>query len=147
MPRFLPVGLCGLCAALLGLGAPAAAGDFGRQNYIQHCAGCHQFDGSGSPAHGVPNMKNVVGHFLRLPEGRAFLVQVPGTAQAPLKDAQIAEMLNWMLARFSREQMPADFVPYGAEEVRRYRETRLDDVAGRRSAIVTKLQSMGYAVE
>jgi len=88
-----------------------------------------------------------VGHFLRLPEGRAFLVQVPGTSNSALSDAQIAVLLNWMLPQFSREEIPPDFVPYTAEEVTRLRNQRLDDVAATRAAIVTRLAAMGYRVE
>jgi mono/diheme cytochrome c family protein len=125
----------------------AQAGDMGRQHYILNCAGCHQFDGTGSRAHEIPNMRGAVGHFLRLPEGRAFLVRVPGTANSKLTDAQVATMLNWMVYEFSRAEVPPDFKPYTPEEVTRLRHAPLDDVAARRAAIVAKLAAMGYRVE
>jgi mono/diheme cytochrome c family protein len=127
-------------------GKPASA-DAGRGYYTLHCAGCHQADGSGSAAHEIPNMKGAVGHFLRLPEGRAFLVQVPGTANSPLTDAEVAVLLNWMLPQFSRAELPPGFVPYTAEEVTRLRKQRLDDVAATRAALVARLAGMGYPVE
>ena len=135
-----------LMAAALLAAVPCLAGDFGRQHYALHCAGCHQFDGTGSAAHEIPDLKGAVGHFLRLPEGRAFLVQVPGTSNAALSDAKIAVMLNWMLPQFSRAEIPPGFEPYTAEEVTRLRNQRLDDVAGARAAIVARLASMGYRV-
>lgn len=139
-----------LASAVLALGlacaSPAGSGDFGAQNYIQHCAGCHAFDGSGSPENGVPNMKGAVGHFLRLPEGRAFLIQVPGTSQARLNDAEIAELLNWMVVRFSRNEMPAEFTPYSRDEVTRVRAVKLNDVMGTRREIVRRLRGMGIAI-
>jgi mono/diheme cytochrome c family protein len=128
------------------LGTPADAADFGRQNYIQHCAGCHAFDGSGSPANGVPNMNGAVGHFLRLPEGRAFLIQVPGTSQARLSDAEIAELLNWMVARFSKDEIPKGFTPYTKDEVTKFRALKLNDVMGTRREIVRKLRGMGMNI-
>lgn len=123
------------------------AAEPGRNYYVLHCVGCHQMDGSGSAAHEIPAMKGTVGHFLRLPEGRAFLVQVPGTSNSALTDAEIAVLLNWMLPQFSRAEMPPGFVPYTADEVTRLRKQRLDDVAGTRAAIVTRLAGMGYPVE
>ena len=141
--------LCGLLVVLAALFAAvsSAASDLGRQYYLLNCAGCHQFDGTGSAAHEIPKMRGVVGHFLRLPEGRAFLVQVPGTSNSALSDAQIAVLLNWMLPHFSGEQIPPDFVPYTADEVTRLRNQRLEDVAAARAAIVRRLASMGYRVE
>jgi len=135
-----------LMAAALLATAPCLAGDLGRQHYVLHCAGCHQFDGTGSVAHEIPELKGAVGHFLRLPEGRAFLVQVPGTSNSALSDAEIAVMLNWMLPQFSRAEIPPGFEPYTAEEVTRLRDQRLDDVAGTRAAIVARLASLGYRI-
>jgi mono/diheme cytochrome c family protein len=140
---------CGLLVVMAALfGVPASsASDLGRQYYLLNCAGCHQFDGTGSAAHEIPKMRGVVGNFLRLPEGRAFLVQVPGTSNSALSDAQIAVLLNWMLPHFSSEQIPPDFAPYTADEVTRLRRQRLDDVAATRTAIVRRLAGMGYRVE
>lgn len=148
MPR--PGGRRALAGAVLALGvavvSPAGAGDFGRQNYIQHCAGCHSFDGTGSPENGVPSMKGAVGHFLRLPEGRAFLIQVPGTSQARLSDAEIAELLNWMVVRFSKAEVPVGFMLYTKDEVTRFRAIKLNDVMGTRREIVRRLRDMGIAI-
>jgi hypothetical protein len=67
-------------------------------DYVLHCAGCHKFDGSGSarvPA--LTGIRVVIGH-----EGwRDYLVRVPGVAQAPLTDARLADLLNWVLERFA----------------------------------------------
>jgi mono/diheme cytochrome c family protein len=134
-------------AAALASTWSCAAMDLGRQYYILNCAGCHQMDGSGSASHEIPKMRGAVGNFLRLPEGRAFLIQVPGTSNSALSDAQIAVLLNWMLPQFSREEIPPGFVPYTAEEVTRLRNQRLDDVAGTRAAIVKRLAAIGYQID
>jgi mono/diheme cytochrome c family protein len=139
--------LSALLGGLLFTLSPAGAVDLGRQHYVLNCAGCHQFDGTGSRSHEIPNMRGAVGHFLRLPEGRAFLVQVPGTSNSKLSDAEIATMLNWMVAEFSRREIPHDFTPYTPEEVTRLRSHPLDDVAATRAAIVAKLAAMGYRVD
>ena len=134
--------------ALFASVAPSVPGaDLGRQNYNRHCGGCHGFDGSGNPEHGVPNMKGTVGHFLRLPEGRAFLVQVPGTSQAALDDAGIAELLNWLLKRFSAGEIPKDAPPYTKDEVTRLRAVKLSDVMRTRREIVQRLRDLGFAIK
>lgn len=125
----------------------ASADNLGRQYYVLNCAGCHQFDGTGSKSHEIPNMRGVVGYFLHVPEGRAFLVRVPGTSNSRLTDAEIATMLNWLVHEFSPKQIPPDFKPYTTEEVTRLRHAPLDDVAATRAAIVKKLATMGYRIE
>ena len=59
-------------------------------NYMLNCQGCHRPDGSGTADNAVPEMKNFVGNFLKVAGGRAFLVQVPGSANAALDDTQLA---------------------------------------------------------
>ena len=134
-----------LLAVLLPLAA--LAGERPRTNFLLHCSGCHQPDGSGSAQNGIPNMKDRVGHFLRLAEGRAFLVQVPGTAQSSLGDGETAELLNWMVVALSPHAVPANLLPYTRDEVARLRATPLNDVAAVRASVVGRLQQMGYKIE
>lgn len=132
----------------LALGAAdALATDRNRSNFLLHCSGCHQQDGSGSPENGIPSMKGRVSHFLRLPEGRAFLVQVPGTAQSALNDAAVADLLNWIVSNFSRDEIPPEFIPYTTAEVARLRALRLSDVPAKRAAVIGSLRDMGYRIE
>lgn len=125
-----------LAAALLAtaLAAPAAAWD-PPTNYALHCQGCHLADGSGTPGK-VPPLAGEVGRFLARPGGRAFLVQVPGVANAPLSDADLAALLNWTLERFAGASRPAAFEPYGEAEVRRLRARPLVDVTNERRRVL-----------
>jgi len=111
-------------------------------NYILHCQGCHLADGAGTPEK-VPALKNEVGRFLQVPGGREFLVQVPGTSQSALTDAEVAAVLNWILENFSSEQLPADFVPYTKEEIPHYRRQPLTDVAVVRAELMAELSNAG----
>jgi mono/diheme cytochrome c family protein len=104
--------------------------------FVQHCAGCHQLDGSGAPAHGVPSMLGLIGHFQRTEAGRAFLVQAPGARNASISDAELAALTNWEIAAFAQASMPARFIPYSGEEVHRWRSDPPLDVAAARAAIV-----------
>ena len=88
-----------------------------RADYVLQCAGCHRVDGRGSTRHGIPDFRDSVGHFTRLPAGREYLIRVPGAAQSQLSDADLAAVLNWVLASFSAAQLPADFQPYTQAEV------------------------------
>lgn len=108
-----------------------------RVDYMLNCQGCHLPKGEG--AGDVPRMTDFVGNFLKVPGGREFLVQVPGSANAPLPDQRLAELLNWMLDEISREQLPADFRPYTAAEVARYRTMPLRDVLQTRAQLIQQI--------
>ena len=125
-----------LCAAL-ALGATRAP-DSGRSpatNYQLHCSGCHRPDGSGLPGE-VPDLRGQVARFLAAPGGRAFLVQVPGAANAPLSDADLATLLGWLLVRFDPAHVPADFAPWTADELAALRARPLSQVRETRAALV-----------
>jgi len=100
--------------------APAPAGvenaQRAWQNWTLNCQGCHRFDGSGSDAT-APGIAGTVAKFLLVPGGREYLIRVPGVATSPLSDADLAEVVNWMLWRFDKEHLPASFQPYTAAEI------------------------------
>jgi hypothetical protein len=104
-------------------------------NYRLQCEGCHLADGAASPGK-VPALAGSVARFLWVPEGRAYLVRVPGVAHASLDDADLAALLDWTLRRFDAANLPADFAPYTAEEVRRWRAEPLTDVAPERARLL-----------
>lgn len=140
-----------LIAIVTGLGlvgpAQAVEGGKARYQYILNCAGCHQADGSGAKSGGVPTMRGQLGHFVSIPEGRAFLVKVPGTSNSPLKDGDIARLLNWMLQAFSAATLPPGLEPYTEAEVTRLRNAPLADVSAARREIVGKLAARGVRIE
>ena len=129
-----------LLAALLASGAWGASQGDPALDYILQCQGCHLSDGTGSDSAGVPRMAGFVGRFLGVEGGRAYLVQVPGVAQAPLSDAALARLLNWMLLRFSAEELPKPFLPYSASEVERHRRQPALDVAATRRALLAGMR-------
>ncbi len=109
-----------------------------QSNYRLNCQGCHLADGSGLPG-SVPSMQGFVGSFLAVPGGRDFLVQVPGSANSPLSDADLAELLNWILTTMSTAQLATDFQYYTEAEVRQLRQHTLLNVAEVRSGLVAKI--------
>lgn len=102
---------------LLLAGAQATADDERAHiNYMLHCQGCHLPQAEGFAGR-VPPMKDFVGYFLHSPEGRDFLIRVPGVAHSALDDSEITELMNWLLQSFSADQLPASYTPFTVDEV------------------------------
>ncbi len=110
--------------------------------YTLHCSGCHGEDGKGVPSRGIPNL-NDAGRYLAVAEGRQYLIEVPGVSQSALNNDIVAQLLNYMLVRFSREHLPEPFVPYSSGEVAKYRADKASNAPSRRQAIVNQLRSLG----
>ena len=128
----LPAGL-GLLLA-----SSAVRGESPEISYMLECQGCHRADGTGLAGE-VPSLAGQLGRFLTVPGGREFLVRVPGSAQSALSDAELAEVLNWMVRRFGPEPVARDFVPYSAEEVARFRQPPLSDVESVRRSLLEEI--------
>ncbi|MEZ5560952.1 MAG: hypothetical protein R3E86_20725 [Pseudomonadales bacterium] len=126
------------CAAPLWAAEPVHDAQRARLNYMLNCQGCHLPDGQGI-ADTVPTLHDFVGRFLSVPGGREYLVQVPGSANAALDDAALADLLNWLLVTLSPAQLPEHWQPYSAEEVGRLRASPLSEVQQTRAALVARM--------
>ena len=128
--------------ALVALSADARADPSLKTLYLLNCSGCHGATGQGVPEAGIPNL-NEAGRYVRTPLGREYLIEVPGLSQSRLDDATAARLLNWVLQQFSAERLPADFKPYTAAEVTRFRADKVSDPKTRRDAILAELRARG----
>jgi mono/diheme cytochrome c family protein len=136
-----------LLSAILATHAhTAGATDFARQNYLLHCAGCHLPDGTGSAPNDVPTLHRIPGEFVKVPRGREFLAQVPGIVYSPLTDAEVAEILNWVLAQYNEAVLPKDFVPYTAQEVTGYRAIKPANIMKVRARVLAELAAKGIEI-
>lgn len=126
-------------AALLAASATSSAQP-PRIQYMIHCLGCHTMDGRGVPGK-VPNLRTEMPALLHVEGGREYMVQVPGSAQAPLSDAEVAAVLNFILDEFAEVDLPADFQPYTAEEVARLRPDAPVDITETRANLIERLES------
>lgn len=125
-----------LLAALICLTWNGAAHSATPQvNYMMACQGCHLADGSGTPGK-VPALKGKIAKFLHVDGGRAFLVQVPGTSQSALSNAETADVLNWILTTMDPEHLPQPFIPFTEEEVTELRKHRPSDISRVRDQLV-----------
>jgi mono/diheme cytochrome c family protein len=125
------------------LGAAAWAAEINPQraqfNYQMSCQGCHAPDGSGANA--VPRMRGQVGIFLATEAGREYLVRVPGSAVSALGDADLAEVLNWIVQEFAGASVTVPFEPYTAEEVGKLRQQPLNEVMQYRAQLLADIAS------
>ena len=114
---------------LLLLALPARADSYEEHDYILNCSGCHRMDGRGSRT--VPSLLDME-ELRGKPGAREYWVQVPGAAQAPLADARLAALLNWLVERFTgHSPNPA----YTDAEVRLLRRTPVTDPLAERAKI------------
>jgi mono/diheme cytochrome c family protein len=111
------------------------------QDYMLYCMGCHGVDAQGVPGK-VPPLAVTLARFMRAPEGRDYVLRVPGAANSALSDAQLAAVLNWLAERYAAadEAHPA---PFTTEEVTRARRSPLASVQARRREVLGKLAAAG----
>lgn len=97
------------------------------QNWVLNCQGCHLANGNGIPGTDT-KLAGMVAKFLWTSGGRQYLIRVPGVATSQLSNDDLAAVLNWMLLRFDKQDIPAGFRPYAGGEVSilRLRPLRLE---------------------
>jgi mono/diheme cytochrome c family protein len=119
-----------LLAATAGAQADAVRA---RQNYMLHCMGCHGEAGVGLEGK-VPSMRGTLARLTRTPQGRYYVLRVPGVTQSTLSDLDLAEVLNWSLREFSDAAVKTDVPSFTADEIARARREPLLDVAASRAS-------------
>tara|TARA_B100000795_G_scaffold65080_1_gene44135 strand:- start:854 stop:1270 length:417 start_codon:yes stop_codon:yes gene_type:complete len=97
-----------------------------RINYLLYCTGCHAADGAGKPPN-VPSLRDELGRMISVPEMRSYLVRIPGASQAPISDADLTDIINWLLHEFNSNTLPANFEEYTIDEVSNARRNILAD--------------------
>jgi hypothetical protein len=61
---------------------------------------------------------------------------VPGVAQSPLTNAEVAALLNWMIRNLTDEPAPQSVAAFTENEVARYRAERMLNVRATRAKLV-----------
>lgn len=125
-----------LASILVCLGTASGAEAHGPLvNYQLQCMGCHLRDGSGEAGR-VPSLRETLALLCVAPEGRRFMIQIPGVAQSPLSDADTAILLNWMVRNLADAPMAHNFIEFTADEVARYRGAPLTVVRSLRERLL-----------
>jgi mono/diheme cytochrome c family protein len=114
------------------------------QDYMLHCMGCHGTEAQGVPGK-IPPLANALSRFMRTPEGRDYVLRVPGAANSALSDAQLAAVLNWLAVTFDAKTSASNPAPFTSEEVSRLRHMPLASVLAARNAVVRGLAATGPA--
>lgn len=128
----------GALGAEIALGIETTPAYSARVNYQLQCMGCHGADGSGEAGR-VPSIRRTLVPFSLVPEGREFVLRVPGIAQSALNDHDVAVLLNWMARNLSDVPLPDNFVEYTALEVSRFRHNPLTTVKTARERLLRNL--------
>lgn len=113
-----------------------------RSNYVLHCSGCHGLDGKGVPDGGVPGFPGSIGFIAGSDAGRAYILKVPGVINNRMDDAELTDVLNYILS-ISGEKSNLYFT---VEEVSSYRLNSTGNVVTLRREIVRQLQSEGVQI-
>jgi mono/diheme cytochrome c family protein len=129
----LPIALLG---AIATVGATAQAGP--AQDYVLHCMGCHGANAQGVPGK-VPPLAHSLARFMNNPEGRRYVLRVPGAANSMLSDAQLAAVLNWVVAQFDADEPGRATTPFGEQEVAANRHTPMAGVLATRAAVLKEI--------
>ncbi|MBV57749.1 MAG: hypothetical protein VB977_11390 [Pseudohongiellaceae bacterium] len=97
-----------------------------RINFLLYCSGCHRPGGEGKPPN-VPTLHQELGRMLSVPQMREYLVRIPGATQAPINDAELTAVINWVLEEFNADTLPPGFEYLSVEEVTAARKNILAD--------------------
>ena len=117
-----------------------------KNHFILRCVGCHGPDGSGSEKGGIPDFNGYVGAFSYLPEGRLYLMHVPGVVGSGLSDQEIADVMNYLMHEWGGASMDDTYQPFSEHEVQSLRAQPLKDVVDYRRKVVEKLKAEGRPV-
>jgi hypothetical protein len=145
--------------AILFLFAPAAAPTFAgaqstlpelaslpelttpQSDYVEHCSGCHGMQGNSAPAE-IPVLRDRVGYFMCIREGREYLIRLPNVAYSAIGDNQeLAEMMNFVVFGLGGNSAPKGTKPFSAAEVAKLRTRALatQSLIAARSEVVGKM--------
>ncbi len=82
---------------------------------------------------------------MRTPQGRTYIVRVPGVSASALADARIASVLNWLAEKFDASDFGPNIARFTTREVAARRRPQLADAAAVRKRVIAELTSSGAA--
>jgi hypothetical protein len=112
-----------------------------QSDYVEHCSGCHGMQGNSAPAE-IPVLRDRIGYFMCIPEGRDYLIRLPNVAYSAITDDQeLADMMNFVVFGLGGNSAPKGTKPYSAQEVARLRTKALatQSLIAIRADVVSKM--------
>ncbi|GBQ31610.1 cytochrome c class I [Gluconacetobacter sacchari DSM 12717] len=104
-------------AGLMMPGRGAWALDQVRSTYLEKCGGCHGIEGRSGQTY-IPTLRDRVGTLSCTPEGRTYLLTVPGVSMSLIRDdALMARVMNFVLFDLGGESTPTGTRPFTAAEI------------------------------
>ena len=110
-----------------------------RQNYQLQCMGCHGETGAGLEGQ-VPSLRGTLARISGAPQGRDYVLRVPGVTQSTLSAAEVAAVLNWALYEFSGTNAAKRIQPFTAAEVAQSRSRPLVEVSPIRAKVLRETE-------
>lgn len=110
-----------------------------RQNYQLQCMGCHGETGAGLEGQ-VPSLRGTLARISGAPQGRDYVLRVPGVTQSTLSAAEVAAVLNWALYEFSGTNAAKRIQPFTAAEVAQSRSRPLVEVSPVRAQVLRETE-------
>ena len=104
-------------------------------NYMLQCQGCHKASGSGMPPQ-TPDFHEHGNAFMHSDAGRRYWISVPGAANSPLTDGELADVLNYIADDIVKVDNHKAFT---AEEVHAHRGEKMTNVYEVRQHLIDSL--------
>lgn len=101
--------------------------DPARTQFVLRCGGCHGPNGV-SPPKFVPMLRDTVGWFLCTPTARDYVIRLPNVSRAQLSDADLADVLNYVLFDLGGTSAPPEAEAFNAAEVSAARSKPLNNI-------------------
>ncbi|MFV0292248.1 MAG: c-type cytochrome [Paracoccus sp. (in: a-proteobacteria)] len=139
MTRWLS--LTGWIMAIIALVSVAEASETTRANYILNCSGCHGMTGMGTLEGGIPPFPDSVQKIANSENGRTYLLHVPGVVDNDMTDAEVADVLNYILDQWGDGEGH-----FTETEVSVRRAVEIGDVVVYRRQLVTELGATGIVI-
>ena len=114
-----------------------------QSDYVEHCSGCHGMQGNSAPAE-IPVLRDRIGYFMCIQEGREYLIRLPNVAYSAITDNQeLADMMNFVVFGLGGNSAPKNTKPFTAAEVARLRTRAL----ATQSLIAARAEVVGHMME
>ncbi|GAA4490354.1 c-type cytochrome [Gluconacetobacter tumulicola] len=133
-------------ASALLFSSSALAEPSARTRYLLKCSGCHLPDGSGEISGGIPNFVGSVGVFADLPEGRAYLMHVPGVIGSSMDDKGISDVMNYIMETFAGTSLSSDYRSFSPREVSELRKKNIGNLVEYRRKVAALLNKRGVTL-